>query len=656
MKRSAAQMEFGEERAVAIAAGQDFEKLSAAAQISPSNMPGNTGAMNGHVAESGEDVTSVLIVGAGPAGLMLGMTLARFGIDVRIVDDRADKTSTGRADGLQPKTIETLKQLRLADDLLRKGVKVYDICFWESSSSLPLSRASRSVHYPAQVDTLDPYILLVHQGMIEDIFLDDLRTRGVDVTRSSPFISCTSSPKGSITSSCSDVVAGGTKTFHSNYLAGCDGAHSMVRRAIPSVSMVGESGKAAWGVLDGVISTDFPDIWSKTAIHSHTAGSILCIPRERNMTRFYIELHPGTTQPLPGEIANQEFVMQRAKEIMAPFKVKWETVEWFSVYRVGQRVASSFTSPDQKVFITGDAAHTHSPKAAQGMNVSMHDSFNLGWKMALSARGLALPSLLATYEQERRLIAQQLINFDYEHANAFLNGDSAALTKNFDDNIRFISGVGAEYGDNVLNWPQAGLTLIGGTLKAGALMPPAKVSRYIDANPIDVQLDIPTLSQFRIYFMVADVHAVMKFLTAVTTHISSEVSVLGRASRKADVSYAEMQVRPTESDDYLQPGRYRTVSKLFTPALITPMDKGAVEISHLPDLLRRSPWTFYIDDVAPGRASCTEKWLGGLGKQEAAIVNVRPDGYVGSVGRWKAGEEVMAEKWLDAYYGGFLNV
>lgn len=75
---------------------------------------------------------SVLVVGAGPAGLMLATNLARFGIDVKIIDDREDKTSTGRADGLQPKTIETFRQMRLQDTLLHKGVKVWDICFWVS--------------------------------------------------------------------------------------------------------------------------------------------------------------------------------------------------------------------------------------------------------------------------------------------------------------------------------------------------------------------------------------------------------------------------------------------------------------------------------------------------------------------------------------------
>lgn len=373
------------------------------------------------------------------------------------------------------------------------------------------------------------------------------------------------------------------------------------------------------------------------------------------MTRLYIELHPGTTQPIAAEISNQDFVIRRAKEILQPFRIEWKTIEWFSVYRVGQRIASSFISPSEQILLAGDAAHTHSPKAAQGMNVSMHDSFNLAWKLNLTLRGLALPSLIQTYELERKQIAQQLIDFDFEHANAFLAGDAEALAKNFDDNIRFISGVGAEYGMNVLNIAQAGMPPRHGGLKAGALLPPAKVTRFIDANPVDIQLDIPVLSQFRIYFFVSSIHVSMPFLEPTCGFVQSQDSILGRASRATERSYHDKRALETAADEYLQPGRYISASRLFTPAIVTTMDKSKVEIMDLPSLLRKSPWTFYIDDIMRGAESCTMKWLGGVGEREVVIVNVRPDGYVGSIGRFDVREEIEAMKWLDKYYGGFLN-
>ncbi|RDI77725.1 hypothetical protein Vi05172_g12292 [Venturia inaequalis] len=593
----------------------------------------------------------VTVVGLGPAGLMLGATLARYGINAKLLDDRDDKTSTGRADGLQPKSIETLQQLGLADGLLRKGVKVYDISFWNSTSTVPLSRTRREIHYPKDLDVENPFILLVHQGMVEDVFIDDLRERAVEASRGLTFQEY-KSEAGSETVEVHYVEnkTGGHQSLHTRYLVGCDGAHSNVRKSIPGANMVGESSNARWGVLDGVIETDFPDLWSKVVIRSETAGTVLCIPRERNMTRLYIELNPTFDDT---ERATQDLVMKKAQDIMAPYSVKWTNVEWFSVYKVGQRVASTFSSHDDKVFIAGDAAHTHSPKAAQGMNTSMHDTFNLSWKLNLAIRGLSKPSLLSTYQSERKKIAQDLIDFDFEHAAAFVKGDAKALAENFATNVGFISGFGVKYAPNVLNQEGASPR---GVLRAGALVAPAKVTRYMDANPVNIELDIPLLGQFKTFFFVKDIHSSSPFLALVSKHVSSEQSVLGRASSKAAKSYAEMPVTAVESDGFIQPERYIGASKLFTFATVTEMDKSSFEISDLPPLIQKSRWTIYLDDLQDKKTgeSCTEKWIGGVAKEEVVVVNVRPDGYVGSVRRFGNDEGAGACEWLDTYFGAFL--
>lgn len=237
--------------------------------------------------------------------------------------------------------------MRLADPLLQKGVRIYDICFWVcalaltekhmvsdkrqgSTADTPLRRTGREVHYPPVVDLLDPYILLVHQGMVEDVFLDDLKSRGIEVSRSSPFIEYTQ-PDGDaplqVTSL--DTAQGKQKQLHTQYLVGCDGAHSQVRKCIPDARAEGYSSEAIWGVLDGVIDSDFPDLWSKVVVYSEQAGNVLCIPRERNMTRLYIELRPESHGPMSKAQATQEFVMQRAREIMKPYTLKWDTVGTF---------------------------------------------------------------------------------------------------------------------------------------------------------------------------------------------------------------------------------------------------------------------------------------------------------------------------------------
>ncbi|KAF1830631.1 FAD monooxygenase-like protein [Decorospora gaudefroyi] len=606
-------------------------------------------------------MSDVMVVGAGPAGLMLADNLIRYGIKTRIVDDRPDRTETGRADGIQPKTLETLRQMRVAEPLLRKGVKIYDIAFWQSTAAKALHRKAREVHYPPVVDLLDPYLLLVHQGMVEAIFEDDLRERGTVVLRSTAFADFSYTPMSirPLTVNCRQDGSRAPKTFSTRYLVGCDGAHSKVRKCIPGATPVGSSTDALWGVLDGVLDTDFPDIWSKVVVHSDALGSVLMMPRERGLTRLYIELRPGSSEAVAGEQTTQEFMQTRAQAIMHPYRLEWKRIEWFGRYRIGQRVAARFTDDQHRVFIAGDASHTHSPKAAQGMNTSMHDAWNLAWKLNFAIRGLAKPALLQTYEQERQKIAKDLIDFDEEHAAAFHAGDPAALAANFTKNVAFISGYGVNYDLNILNMPAKGCNR--GHLKPGFLLPPAKVTRYIDANPVDIQTDIPALGQFRIYFFTRNLGASLPFLDFVCHAHSGTSSYVGRITAAGNASYTVQPPLAAPHDQFVLPERYTPVSGVFTYALVTDQDRNGFELRHLPALLRESAWTIYLDNVPEKdtrKQSCMEKWLDGLGEEEVVVVIVRPDGYVGTVRRFpdatrEAG--LQAVRWLDGYFEGFMR-
>ncbi|KAL1892616.1 hypothetical protein Sste5346_006901 [Sporothrix stenoceras] len=622
-------------------------------------------AVNGH-GEPSTPRCEVCVVGAGPAGLMLASNLVRLGIHTKIIDERPTATSLGRADGLQPKTLETLRMMRLGDNLVRLGTKVYDICMWASTPDGSLVRSGRELHYPAAaVDLLDPYILLCHQGMVEDMFIQDLRFRGVEVDRSTKFSSCSATSAGLSV----ECKVNGTEDdrelekvlaadFAADYVVGCDGAHSQVRRMVPEAYAAGTPHDSLWGVLDGEVDTDFPDIWSKTVVHAAAHGSILVIPRERNKTRLYIEIKGGDSS-FNSKTLGQEYVMQRASEILAPYRISWRSVEWFGRYQVAQRVANRFVdAATGRIFLAGDASHAHSPKAAQGMNTSMHDTWNLAWKMNLALRGLALPALLETYEAERKKIAHDLIDFDVEHASEIARGDAAALAKNFRKNTAFIAGVGVAYAHNVLNPPDGSLTPLGRCARPGSNPPPAKVMRYIDANPVDIQTDIPALGQFKVFLVVPDLSC--EFLATLCSSLSAPTSLISRLTVAARRSYAAKPRTAGPEDDYFCPERYTSISDLFTFALITSTDKSSFEIAHLPPILASSPWTIYLDDAASldtqGR-SCIDKWLGGLSSSEAAIINVRPDGYVGSVRRVEstAAAGVEAAQWMDEYYGGFLQ-
>lgn len=476
-------------------------------------------------------------------------------------------------------------------------------CLWHAAANTTLHRVARETHYPAFiVDLVDPFILIGHQGMVERVFVDDLAKRGISVRRCHKLDGVSVLPGDLLEIHTRFNVTRDTRSFETSFLVGCDGAHSRVRKLITPPHPTNHhhrddiSDMSVWGVLDGEVDTDFPDVWTKTVIFSESYGSILIMPRERDMTRLYIEMRPDAADPAAGgpgphQTLMQAAIMRRAAQILLPYRIRWRAVEWFGQYRVSQRVAPRFAAPlpgrgngngngngaaaaapatEPRVFIAGDAAHTHSPKASQGMNTALHDSWNLAWKLNLAVRGLCDASvLLGSYEAERQKIARDLVAFDFEHANEMSRGDPAALADNFRKNVRFVSGVGVEYGENALNVPSEGG--FGRGARPGCTLPPGKVSRYIDANPVDVQLDIPVLGQFRVYLFVPDVVDLRQsvFLGGLCLAIAEDESLMSRLSAAASKSYLERPRVPSTGDIFTRPERYTAVSQLFAFALIS---------------------------------------------------------------------------------------
>ena len=241
-------------------------------------------------------------------------------------------------------------------------------------------------------------------------------------------------------------------------MIGADGAHSWTRKQL-GFELVGEQTDYIWGVIDIVPITDFPDIRARCAIHSASSGSIMVIPRENKLVRLYTQM---TTTEKIGDKAtradrskiNPQSILAAANRILAPYTLSYRTLDWWTAYQIGQRVGDHF-SAHERVFLAGDAVHTHSPKAGQGMNVSMHDSksanflnfclsqlcalkqllcvrervrmltqipniaYNLGWKIGSVVKGLSDRSILKTYELERGRIAHDLINFDHKFSRLF---------------------------------------------------------------------------------------------------------------------------------------------------------------------------------------------------------------------------------------------
>jgi len=288
------------------------------------------------------------------------------------------------------------------------------------------------------------------------------------------------------------------------YVVGCDGARSAVRQSLGRV-LHGDSANQAWGVMDVLAVTDFPDIRLKSLIQSANEGSIVLIPREGGyLVRIYVELDKlNYDERVSSRNITIDGLIAAAQRIFNPYSLEVKEVAWWSVYDIGQRLCDKFDDVPEAdtarrlphVFIAGDACHTHSPKAGQGMNVSMQDSFNLGWKLAAVLRGQCGPELLRTYSDERQAIAKELIDFDREWArilsaplkspnNARGNGVGPAEVQDyFVRHLRYTAGTATRYKPSAISGKPVHQHLAKG-LEIGTRFHSAPVIRLADAKAL----------------------------------------------------------------------------------------------------------------------------------------------------------------------------
>ena len=356
----------------------------------------------------------VLIVGTGPAGMVAAAQLSQFpNITTRIVERRPGRLAIGQADGIQARSVETFQAFGFAEQIITEAYRITEMAFWkpDPNDASRVIRAARTVDDPTGISEF-PH-LIVNQARVLDHFAEvmansptrmrpdyGLEFRGLHVKHDVEYpVTVT------LVHTAGDSL-GQTRTVHAKYVIGADGARSAVRDAI-GCTPKGDKAFHAWGVMDALAVTDFPDIRTKCAIQSGTGGSILLIPREGGyLFRMYVDLGE-VPEDDNGKVRTTsiEQIIANANEILHPYTLDVRDVAWHSVYEVGHRVTDRFDDVTAeeigirtpRVFITGDACHTHSAKAGQGMNVSMQDGFNLGWKLGHVLDGRSPESLLATY-------------------------------------------------------------------------------------------------------------------------------------------------------------------------------------------------------------------------------------------------------------------
>jgi phenol 2-monooxygenase len=284
--------------------------------------------------------------------------------------------------------------------------------------------------------------------------------------------------------------------------------------------MVGDSSDSVWGVMDVYPITNFPDIRKKAMLQSQNNGNLMIIPREGDeMVRFYIELAGATAR----DVTEQDLI-NKVKGIFHPYDIDIARTVWWSAYVIGQRVADHFTK-DFRVFLTGDACHTHSPKAGQGMNVSLQDGFNIGWKMAHVLTGRAPPSVLETYVLERQQTAEQLIEFDRSFSKLFssehrkTNGLSAQHFRDkFVEAGRYTAGMATKYQPSTLTVLADSDDSIASGLTVGMRFPSAPVVRLSDAKPLQLNKVLPADGRWHVLTFCSGDYA-RKGLHEVSKHI-----------------------------------------------------------------------------------------------------------------------------------------
>src|SRR3954471_19760063 len=371
----------------------------------------------------------VLVVGCGPAGLVLAAQLANFpDIRTAVVDRRDGPLAVGQADGVAVRTVEMFEAFGLADRLVAEGYWVNEVSFWrpDPADRTRITRTGRVQDVEEGLSEF-PHVIVNQARMLAYLREHMARSAG----RLEPFyglhaVDVDVDPDGATVTL--QRAGGDVQTVRATYVVGCDGARSSIRTAIGR-ELVGDPMNQTWGVMDVLAVTDFPDIRLKSAVLSANGGNLLIIPREGGyLVRLYIELDPDEhREMLESRSVAPEKLAEIANEVLHPYTLDVKDVGWWSVYEIGQRLCDKFDDVPAaetgtrlpRVFIAGDACHTHSAKAGQGMNVSMADAWNLGWKLGSVLRGTARPELLNTYSAERQVIAQELINFDREFAKMF---------------------------------------------------------------------------------------------------------------------------------------------------------------------------------------------------------------------------------------------
>ncbi|MBT2534654.1 FAD-binding monooxygenase [Arthrobacter sp. ISL-69] len=582
------------------------------------------------------DEVDVLIVGTGPAGMLTAAQLSQFpGITTRIVERRDGRLAIGQADGIQARSVETFQAFGFAERIIAEAYRITEMAFWKPDPRNPANivRAARTLDDAHGISEF-PH-LIVNQARVLDYFAEVMANAP---TRMSPdygyeFRSLEVGegeyPVTVTLVHTSGPDEGRERVVRAKYVVGADGARSKVRESI-GCTLAGDQANHAWGVMDVLANTDFPDIRLKCAIQSHDGGSILLIPREGgHLFRMYVDLGEVPADD-HGAVRKTtiEQIIAKANAIVHPYTVDVRNVAWHSVYEVGHRLTDRFDDvrPEDmgtrtpRVFITGDACHTHSAKAGQGMNVSMQDGFNIGWKLGHVLEGRSPESLLSTYSAERQVIAKNLIDFDKEWSTLMAKkpeefASPSELEDFYVSTAEFPAGFMTQYAASMLVGSPAHQGLATG-FTIGKRFKSAPVVRVCDTNPLHLGHQAKADGRWRIYV----------FADTATPVMGEE----GTASPAADLA-GWLASAPDSPLAATPPGA--DADAWFDVKVIYQQDHTSIDINAVPAVFKPEVGPFkltYLENVYGSDPAADIFELRGIDRGGVMVV-VRPDQYVANV-------------------------
>ncbi|WP_439118468.1 FAD-dependent monooxygenase [Marivita sp.] len=585
----------------------------------------------------------VLIAGCGPAGLCLAAQLAGVPeITTMIVEPKHGPMEKGQADGVNVRSMEMFQAFGFADKVKREAYWVNQTTFWKPDPAAPQNIHRVGIAQDVADDQSEMPHTIVNQARIHQLFLDVMKKsptrlephyglRVIDLeidagTDDHPVIV-------TLDRVTEDGTATDTITVRANYVVGCDGARSNVRTAIGG-KLHGDAAHQAWGVMDILANSDFPDLRRKCLIQSAKEGNVLIIPREGGyLFRMYVELDKlNPDERVSNRNLTSDHIIAAANRIMRPYTIDVKEVVWWSIYEIGHRLTDKFddvpagktATRTPRVFTAGDACHTHSPKAGQGMNVSMGDTFNLGWKLAHVLTGRSHASLLHSYSAERLEEAKRLVETDHKWARIMssppgeseLDGsEMPRFQKQFIENLEFTGGLAVHYDpSNLIASPEHQHLATGQII--GKRFHSAPVLRLADAKLLQLGHIAEADGRWRLYAFAGmddtgqDTGAIATLCTWLETDPHSP---LRRFNRKGEDIDALIDLRAIFQQEFTK-----------------------LNYEDMPSLLRPAKGRYGLRDFE--KVFCVDHKLGqdifemrGIHRNNGCMILVRPDQYVAHI-------------------------